>query len=199
MNELISHFHSTSSLDQNKTAPSRVLCFRASPHDPNHIVVHPIDYPVDVPPLYTLISSKTAQPNLMIFQGSPDSTNLIDDTSFHSLSSKTDLTIRGQGIRMTLNQLTGNFSLESPTAGNLKWNVGKIMGSSFTLKDNTALKLAHLRSSGFPASEERELEIFVNCDDRFLELVVVSGIAAKMFAKEANEVASEIIKAVAGV
>jgi hypothetical protein len=135
----------------------------------------------------------------MIIQGSPDPANLIGDTSFHLLSSKTDLTIRGQGIRMTLNQLTGNFSLESPTAGNLKWTVGKIIGSSFTLNDDTGLKSAHLRSSGLPRSRERKLEIFVNCDNRFLDLAVLSGIATKMLTKEANEVASEIIKAVAGV
>jgi hypothetical protein len=137
-------------------------------------------YPVDVPPLYTLISSKIAQPNLMIFQGSPDPANLSGDASFNSLSSNTNLTIRGQGIRMILNQLTGNFGLESPTAGNLKWNVRGIMGSSFTLKDNTGLKLAHLRSSGCPGSGERKLETFVNCDNGFLDLVVLSGIAAKL-------------------
>ncbi len=101
-------------------------------------------------------------------------------------------------MRMTLNQLSGNFTLESPTTGRLKWKPGKIMESSLELRDNSALKIAHLRSGGFPGSRERKMDVFVPCDGPFLDLVVLSGIAAKMSMKDMDEMASEAIQAVAG-
>lgn len=81
-------------------------------------------------------------------------------------------------------------------AGNLKWNAGEIIGSSFSLKDREGMKLALLRSGGFPGSGERKLEVFVTCEKGFLDLIVLSGFAAKAFSKEAGEAASEIIQAV---
>lgn len=101
-------------------------------------------------------------------------------------------------MRLKESQLSGNFNLDAPI-GRFKWVVGKILGSSMELRDSSGTKLALLRSAGFPGSGERKLEIFIQCDNALVELMMLSGFAAKEVQKDAEKVASEVAQAVAGV
>lgn len=82
--------------------------------------------------------------------------------------------------------------------GRLKWHVNKLTGSPLELRDGSGDMLAQFKSAGFPGSGEKKLEILVPCDDFFVELVVLSGTAAKALAKAEIDTASEVVQAVAG-
>ncbi|KAH6674748.1 hypothetical protein B0J14DRAFT_588016 [Halenospora varia] len=198
MTEIISRLVSSSSTSQLGTQPTQTFTIRRSPNNPEHTLIHPIGYPADVPPLYTIISSSTSKPNIYFYLGTSSPSNKIGYATLHSLSSTTDLSLRNQAMKMKKNDFTGSFALKTPTAGKLKWSPGQIMGSSLALKDGNGVKIARLRSGGFPGSGEKKLEIFVPCREDFLEVVVLSGWAAKMVMRQDDEVASEVIQAVAG-
>jgi hypothetical protein len=95
-------------------------------------------------------------------------------------------------MRLKMSQSSGNFSLEGPQMGKLKWKVNQPAGSSLQLRDSAGRKLAQLKSAGFPGSSEKKLEIVVQCDDRFVEVIVLSGIAAKTLTRGMMEAASEV-------
>lgn len=115
----------------------------------------------------------------------------------HTFSSTIDLNHRGQTATLKENSLSGNFTLASPL-GKFKWTVNPITGTGLELKDGTGMKLASLKSAGFPGSGERKLELFVSCDDMFLELIVLSAMTAKNSQKETNEAIGEVVGAAAG-
>jgi hypothetical protein len=200
MSDPISRLFSTSSSNpQGAMPPSRVLSLRPSPKDANLTVIHPAGYPADAPPLYSLVTSKTTKPNVLFFRGDPDPSSRIGDARFHSLSSTTDMSLRGQPVRMKMSQLSGNFTIECPPMGKLKWHVNQLTGSSLELRDSSGGRLAQLKSAGFPGSGQRKLEILVPCDDFFVDLVLLSGMAAKILTKGVMDAASEVAQAVAGV
>lgn len=101
-------------------------------------------------------------------------------------------------MRMKMNELSGNFTIDSPSAGKLKWHATGLTGSSLELRDASGMKLAQLRSGGFPGSGERKLEVYVPCHQAFLELIVLSGFAAKSLSSSVNDVVGEVIGGVAG-
>lgn len=191
MSKLTSFFSSS-----NGPTPFRTFVLRSSPMDSSNIVVHPLGYPADVPPLYTIVTSHS-KPHVSVFQGYPDPRYKIGDATMHTFSSMTDVSLRGQRMRLKESQLSGNFNLDAPI-GRFKWVVGKILGSSMELRDSSGTKLASLRSAGFPGSGERKLEIFIQCDNTLVELMVLSGFAAKKVRKDAEEVVSEVVQAVVG-
>jgi hypothetical protein len=121
---------------------------------------------------------------------------MIGTAAFHSFSSKTDLTVRGMPTLLKVSQLSGDFKLEYPPFGKLKWKVSKLMGSGLELCDGAGHRLARLRRDGLFG--ERKLEVLVHCDERFVEMVVLSGMAAREVAKVENEVTAEVVGAVAG-
>ncbi|PVH74868.1 hypothetical protein DL98DRAFT_575422 [Cadophora sp. DSE1049] len=193
MSKYISRLMSSSS---GGSPAASTFSIRSSPHLPNHLVVHPLGYPADVPPIFTIITS-TPKPNVSVFRGPADPVNKIGDAIMHTFSSTIDLNHRGQTATLKENSLSGNFTLVSPV-GKFKWTVNQITGTGLELKDGAGMKLASLRSAGFPGSGERKLELFVPCDDMFLELIVLSAITAKTSQKGTNEAIGEVVSAVAG-
>ncbi|OQE36116.1 hypothetical protein PENCOP_c012G00050 [Penicillium coprophilum] len=85
---------------------------------------------------------------------------------------------------MRLNQLSGNFTLESPVTGQLKWKLDMLTGRNMELQDATGNKLAKLRPG---KSGEKVLEILVPHDSRFFELVLFSGWTARTMNKSVTE------------
>ena len=81
--------------------------------------------------------------------------------------------------------------------GELRWKVDQLTGRSLQLSDDTGKKLARLKSGGLLGSDEK-LEILVACQDSFVDLVVLSGIAAKTITNMWNEAIAEGVGAVAG-
>ncbi|KAG4413587.1 hypothetical protein IFR04_013289 [Cadophora malorum] len=194
MSKYISRLISSSS---GGSPAASTFSIRSSPHIPDHIVVHPLGYPADVPPVFTIVTS-TSKPNVSIFRGHADPANKLGDAIMHTFSSTIDLNHRGQTASLKENSLSGNFTLVSPI-GKFKWGVNQITGTGLELKDSSGTKLASLRSAGFPGSGERKLELVVPVDDIFLELIVLSAMTAKTSQKGTNDAVGEVVSAVAGV
>ncbi len=109
------------------------------------------------------------------------------------------MSLRGQPMRMKMSQLSGNFTLECPSIGRLKWHVNKLTGSPLELRDDSGITLAQFKSAGFPGSGEKKLEILVACDDFFVDLVLLSVMIAKAMAEAMLKAASEVAEAAGGV
>ncbi|KAL6250849.1 hypothetical protein RBB50_003152 [Rhinocladiella similis] len=185
------------------------LLLRLCPADPNLTLIHPAGYPVDAPPLYTAIISSD---KVSLYRGYINPGNLVGTTSTSSLSHSATLSLYGQQMPMKMSQMSGNFTLQWPppsssstgTGTTLKWKPDQMTGSSLELFDGSGSgsgrKLAKLKSSKsmMSSSSERGFEINVPCDELFLNMVLLSGLAAKVGTKKNNEAASEVIQALVG-
>jgi hypothetical protein len=69
-------------------------------------------------------------------------------------------------------------------------------GSGLELSDAVGNKLAKLKSSGFRGA--KQLELLVQCDKFFFDLVLVSAMVAKGLTRANNEVIAEVAGGVAG-
>ncbi|KAF2802324.1 uncharacterized protein BDZ99DRAFT_349450, partial [Mytilinidion resinicola] len=165
--------------------PSRVLSVRTSPKDANITLIHHAGDPISAPLLYSIVTLEGTKRNLLVYRGipHPHPSSMIGNANFHSLTSTTDLNLRGEPIRMKMSQLSGDFNLEHYPFGKLKWKVSKMTGSGFELCTGSGSKLARLKSAGIPGLGEKRLEVLVACDERFVELVVLSAMAAKAVSK----------------
>jgi hypothetical protein len=145
--------------------------------------------------LFTVTNSKEAKPNVVIYRGDPLPGNIIGTAALSSMSSTSELSLRGRPMKMKASQLSGNYTVECPPMGRLKWKVDQLTAKSMELVDESGWTLAKLR----PTGKEKVLEILVPCDDFFVELVLLSGMAAKAGTKGQMEIASEIIQGIVGV
>jgi hypothetical protein len=136
--------------------------------------------------------------NVILFRGDPDPKSTVGDAHFHSHSSTTDLMLHGQPMRMKMNQITGTFTIRHPIMGDLKWKAHDLTGSSLELRDGGGRKLARLKSGGLRKSGKK-FEILVPCQDSFVELVLLSGMAAKAVKKATDEALAEVLGAVGDV
>ncbi|KAF7558074.1 hypothetical protein G7046_g5877 [Stylonectria norvegica] len=172
---------------------------RPSPQDGKLQLVHTTGSPVGDPPLYCIAVSDK-RPNIVFYRGIPGPSNAIAHGDLHLLSSSTStLSLRGQTFAMKMSQLSESISFEYQQMGRLKWKPSAMTGTSLELYDKSGLKLAKFGSSGILKFGEKKLEMFVPCDGQFVELVVFSALAARELKKASDEVASEVIQAVAGV
>ncbi|KAJ9643227.1 hypothetical protein H2204_002123 [Knufia peltigerae] len=185
----------TNNVNYNNDSNQRFV-LRPCPADPNLTLIHPRGYPVDAPPLYTVIISSD---KVSLYRGYINPAGLIGTTSTSSVSHSAALTVHNQKIPMKMNQLSLSFSFQWPPAGTLKWKADQLTGSSLELSDGSGRKLAKLKSSsGMMGSGEKGFEINVACDEQFLNLIILSGLAAKVGTKKNNEAASEVIQAIVG-
>lgn len=93
-----------SSFTINKESSSRQSCIslslRLAPWDSAKTLVHPSGYPIEAPPIYSIISQDTA-PNVVLLRGWGDSTwDIVGDARLPTLSSKIHLTFYGRPINM---------------------------------------------------------------------------------------------------
>lgn len=96
---------------------------------------------------------------------------------------------------MKQSQMSGDFSIESTPMGKLKWGANKMTGTGLELRDSVGNKVAQIKSGG---KEGKRLEILVPWSEQLVDLVVLSGMAAKAMNKKTMEAMSEVIQAVAG-
>ena len=194
---LISQLISGRSSSQSGATPS-VLAFliRSSSRDPGLTTLHAAGYPKDAPPVLSVQSTNESKINLLLFKGLPGTSLALGDTSSHHFTSTTDLRVRGQSIRLKKSELTGDFSMTCPPLGKLKWKVSKLTGSPMVLCGTVGDRLAEIKSTGkFRFRGDKLLEISVPCDEFFVELVVLSAIAAKALSKAENKAAVGVIDA----
>lgn len=199
MRNLLHQLVSGSSEGSNKSdSRGQVLTIRQSPTVPDQTVIHPDGYPADAPPLYCISTSASKITQMVITRGFPDpnNTNTIGFANVH-LTRPIDLYLHGRPMSMKMSSMSGNFSLSSPS-GQFKWKPSQMSGSSLYLYDHAGLKLAKYGSSGFPGFSEKQLELYVPCDEYFVELVILSAVVAKDVSKAIEEGVAEAVGAVAG-
>ncbi|KAH7121410.1 hypothetical protein EDB81DRAFT_813901 [Dactylonectria macrodidyma] len=171
---------------------------RKSPHDSKLLVIHPAGYPKDAYPLYC-IKPSTKKPNVTVSRGPMRPDTIVGYATLHSFSSKIDASVRGQPLPMKESTFSDKFTLEVPHLGTFKWKQSMFSGT-LELFDSSGQKLARLGSAG-TFSSEKKLELMVPCDDFFMDIVVLSGMAARQATKNAEEAvegAAEAVSAVAG-
>ena len=202
----LSRFFSSSSSDwtagYNSNQVSQVLTFRPSPDDQNVTLIQREGHHRDTTPLYTITTSKTINPNIRISRVVAISTdlqkNVIGGASLHSLSSTIDLYLHGQSIKMKPSSLSGSYNFIYPPTGKMKWKYN-LMGTALELFDSRAdQKLARYKLK-FSGNGGKRLEVLVPCDNFFLDLIVLSGMAAAVKEHENLKVIAETSQAVAGV
>ncbi|KAF2494367.1 hypothetical protein BU16DRAFT_562027 [Lophium mytilinum] len=195
-------FSSISSIQPPNNPPSRNFSVRTSPKDANVTFVHHVGDPIEAPPLYSIVTLEGLKQSLLVYRGipHPHPRSMIGNANFHSFPSTTDLNLRGEPIPMKMNQLSGNLSLEHYPFGKLrwKWKLDRYTGTGLELTTASGSKLAQLKSAGIHRLREKRLEVLVVCDERFVELVVLSAMAAKTISKAQVEVGSEVAGAAAG-
>ena len=186
-----------STRNQGANSQDLALSLRPAPWDPTKILVHPAGYPIEAPPLYSVVICKEKAPNVVVLRGwGAGPWDMIGDARLPSLSSKSHLTLHGQSMDLRLSQMSGNFSLHTPSMGRLKWKADVLSGKNLELHDASGRKVATAKSSRI--SGEMELGILVPHDSRFLELVLLSGMTAKAMNKAENEAAVEILGSILG-
>lgn len=98
-------------------------------------------------------------------------------------------------MKMKPGTLSSNQSFTYPPVGKMKWK-SNFMGTALELFDTGAdRKLARYKLK-FSGSGGKRLELFVPCDDLFLDLVVLSGVAAAAKDLEQAKAAAKIADAV---
>lgn len=114
-----------------------------------------------------------------------------------NLSGTITMSIHGQEIKMKQRYegLTPRLTFSGPF-GEMKWKpTAWADGSELWDKEGVLLaRYKYLKFSGDP-----KLEIFVQLDDRLLELVVTASVSVYVDEKKGLEIVSDVLEAVAGV
>lgn len=184
----------------NTSQVPQVLTFRPSPDGQKVTLIQREGYN-DTTPLYTLTTSKTTKLNFQLCRVVATSTGLqqtvVGSASFYGLSSSVELNLHGQCIKMKPGTLSGNQKFTYPPTGEMKWK-SSFVGSTYELFDSSAdRKLARYKLK-FSGSGGKRLELLVPCDDYFLDLIVLSGVAAAAKDQQSAIDASKIASAVSG-
>ncbi|KAL4892819.1 hypothetical protein BDV59DRAFT_178684 [Aspergillus ambiguus] len=169
---------------------SRIFSLRSSSRDQNATALHLAGYPDMTLPVFSITVHNTSKPNLLLFRGAPNASSPIGSARFHSLSSTTDVTLRGEPIRMKTSALSGSFTIETPRQGSFKWHLNQLTGTALELDDCEGRKIASLKYNSFGFGEKK-LEIMVPCKEEFVEFIVMTGMVAKVLTGRMTEGSAE--------
>ncbi|OAQ66699.1 hypothetical protein VFPPC_14366 [Pochonia chlamydosporia 170] len=194
MPSLLSRLASASqSLGGEAKTPSRAFTICISSSDPLKLTtIYPTGAASHAPPLYSFTGSTSTKPNVVLYYGNPSHPNIIGQGYFSSSGSKCELHLRGMPITLRQSQMSGNYTLESPVTGRMKWKLSEMSGTSLYLHDAAGNVVAKLKS----AHGDKVLEFYVPCDDIFAEAVVFSAATAKVINSTNNEAAAEVISSI---
>ncbi|KAF4467183.1 hypothetical protein FALBO_5966 [Fusarium albosuccineum] len=197
MRDLLSKVLYGSSLPQGSNDGSQILSIRASPQDGNLFHVVPDNAPSQAPPLYS-ITKRDSKPNYIVSRGFPAPDNTVATAAMHVSSTTVDLSVHNQPMVLKTSGFSENFSFETPHMGKFKWKPNQLTGSSYELYDQTGRKLAKFGSAGITRMGEKQLTIFVPCDEFFTVTIVLSIVSLKELNKITEKVAGKIIGEVVG-
>lgn len=170
---------------------------RPAPWDPSRTVVHSTGYPIEAPPVFSIVASKDGDPNVVVFAGYGGGPQDVIGTAKlpSTFSSKFQIMLRGQYIEMRKSQMSeGHYSIESHM-GKLKWKVDGLTGKKLELRDASSNKIATMKSG--KASGEKILEIRPG-DNFYVELVVLSAIAVRTHKNGSAADSIEVVSAILG-
>ncbi|KAF4976798.1 hypothetical protein FZEAL_6579 [Fusarium zealandicum] len=176
---------------------TQVFSVQPNPQDENTIFIIPAGQPKEAPPLYT-ISKRPSKPNFVVFRGPPTPQNTVATATMHMSSTTVDLSIYNQPMVVKNSSLSGNWSLETPQMGTFKWKVSQLTGTGFELSDGGGRKLAKYGSAGITRLMDKQLTVYVPCDEFFIVTMFLSAIACKELTKIIEEVVGEVVGGIAG-
>ncbi|KAJ5595371.1 uncharacterized protein N7459_001579 [Penicillium hispanicum] len=155
---------------------------RGATWDPNKNVVHPAGYPAEAPPMFSIMTSKDGDPNVVFSRGyGQGPQDVIGSASLPvGFGSTIELTLRGQPLQMRMSQLSGNLTLEHASLGKLKWTSEGMTGRKFKLSDSSRKQLAMIT----PVRGSREVNLEISSGDAyFVDLVIFTGSTARLASK----------------
>jgi hypothetical protein len=200
MEGILSKVRSKATGTEQSGAPTHTIYFCPSEAHLDLVNVHHSSHPEHAPPIITIKGADgmcmSEGPDCRFFQGG----QLMGEAGFSLSSTKINMSLRGRPFQMKQSQASGNFSLEVSPLPPLKWKVNQLTGGSLQLCDDAGAKLAKIGKSSTlgGADAGQKLEIFVPCDEFFVDLCIVSGYAAWILNRTTNQVVKEVVKAVAG-
>ncbi|KAJ5179475.1 hypothetical protein N7492_002685 [Penicillium capsulatum] len=170
---------------------------RPAPWDSQRLLVHPAGYPIESPPVLSLVASKQANPNVVLSRGwGGGPFDVIGTAELPSMFGFTShLTLRGEPLNMRMSQMSGSFSLDHKCMGPVKWKTDGISGKTLELRDRSGTRLAKFGSRGH--SGEKYIEMVAG-DECFVELVLLSGMTARAVNKTISEATAEVMSPVVG-
>ena len=179
-------------------APTHTIFFCPSEAHLDLVNVHHGSHPEYAPPIVTIkgADGMSEGPDYRFFQGG----QLMGEAGFSLSSTRMNMSLRGRPFQMRQSQTSGNFSLDVPPLSPLKWKVNQLTGGSLQLCDHAGGKLAKIGKSSTlgGADAGQKLEIFVPCDEFFVDLCIISGYAAWVLNRTTNKVVKEAVSAMVG-
>ncbi len=152
-------------------------------------------------PLFNYQKSKKTKPNLLLSRTGTrrgpivPATPVANGTFGGTLSTSVTINAHGETIKIKTNEFALTDSYEFQNAmGKFKWKGDSIAKNTMALTDGSGMTLARLTPG-------ERLEVLVPCDDRFLDLVVISGLAAagiKSKDKKEGDIIEGVLEAVLG-
>lgn len=139
-------------------------------------------------PLYHVKLSKTSKPHITLWKNNIE----VYTARLHSFSSKIDVFTHGQPMTLSESNLSGNITIHHPQQGDLKWKISQLSGTSAELIDPRGMKLAAIKSNHMPGMGEKKIELMVQFDPMFLDMVLGSAMTVMMQMKALSEAMGEI-------
>lgn len=168
---------SSSSKPTSDTPP--ILTFTGPDRDNTLYISHPNGSKT---PIFTVETHEYSKPNVKFSKIFPDGSKQDTCTAtFSSLSGSITLSFNGQELK--LKEGLDGLVFSGPS-GELKWKSSGGSSSIYDLVDQAKVKIARYT---FKGKGEPRLEIFVPCEDGFVDLVICSGVAVGVKKKKTGE------------
>lgn len=137
-------------------------------------------------PIY-VVESSSSKPHMQISYAGAQG-NIIGAASYHSISSKIDVSVYGESISMKRKDpLASGHSFHSSRLPELQWKEEDIISSNLKLVDSNKFVLARYRKRLDSHPRRSGFEIFVQADQALLDAIVVTGMAAVIYRHKSNK------------
>ncbi|RGP81173.1 hypothetical protein FLONG3_710 [Fusarium longipes] len=104
-----------------------------------------------------------------------------------------DVSLRGQQFSIRNSMTATKFVVESPSYGRLEWKGNSFLGSGLSLFKTSGEKIATVKSGGILNRQEKQLLVFIPCDESFIEMVLLTAVASLKLDKRADELAYKLL------
>ncbi|RKL21760.1 hypothetical protein BFJ68_g2072 [Fusarium oxysporum] len=192
MNELANKllYYTSSSTSSTQPNPTHHFILRQSSQDSDTTNVSPIDQPQDGLAVYTIQTSKKT---IILYRGEPNPQQVVGECKAAFMGLSMHLSLRGSQFSIR-NSTTGTkFIVESPSYGRLVWKGDSLLGSGLSLYKTSGEKVATIKSGGILNYREKQLLLFVPCDVYYVEMVLLTAIAAMKLDKRADDIAFKLL------
>ncbi|KAL6690823.1 hypothetical protein J3F84DRAFT_404180 [Trichoderma pleuroticola] len=153
----------------------RLLTIRRSETENSTILIYPQLRIRFKPPIYAAKLHAFDQPFLELYPYPAADNVLVGDARSSSSTSEIRLTMSGKEYTLTTDANNNSFGLEGYDEGKLRWvENSKPKNRVLELVDHTGRLLARLKARRSNV-ERRTLELYVECTESLLALVLLSG------------------------